>query len=428
VDRRVRDIALRSGRAALPSTVLLALVVAACSGTPQASVDPVIRVVASWTGRELDAFNAVVQPFEDRTGYTVDYTATRDLPGTLSRPLADGHSADLAGLAGPQHMAELARAGRLRDLRETIDLRAYKEAVAPTFIDLGTVDGRLVGVFIRSAVKGLVWFNPAVHTHDTPTTWSELELMVVQMGETKPWCLGLESAEASGWPGTDWIENFLIRQSGTDVYDEWAAGRLAWTSSEVTRAWRAYGKVAAESVVFGGVRAALETNFADAGEPLFSNPPGCLFLQQGSFMPTFWTDDDRRPGRDFDFFPFPEVSPDHHGAVVGAGDLFGLLSDSRPARELIAYLVSAEAQSLWVAAGGGLSVHAKVTAYPDSVSSRAAEMVSGAAQFRFDASDLMPAELNAAFWRGVLDFTADPSRLPTILANLDSIRARVYGS
>jgi len=427
-DRHVRDSAIVASqrRAAMLVAVLLALVSWACSSAPSARNDPVIHVVASWTDRELEAFRAVLRPFEAKTGYRVEYAATRDLQGTLGRQLADRQPPDLAGLAGPQHMAELARAGTLRDLREAIDLRAYKQTVAPTFIDLGTVDGRLVGVFVRSAVKGLIWFNPAVHKHDPPATWSELELMAVQMTDTKPWCLGLASMESSGWPGTDWIENFLIRQAGADVYDEWVAGRLAWTSPEVTRAWKAYGKVAADAVIFGGVPAALETDFAAAGDPLFSDPPGCLFLHQGSFMPTFWQDDGQVAGEDFDFFPFPEMSPEHEGAVIGAGDLFGLLTDSGPARELLAYLVSPDAQSRWVASGGSLSVHAKVSGYPDAVAARAAAMLVQAKQFRFDASDLMAAELNAAFWQGVLDYTEEPSQLSSILENLDAIRERVH--
>jgi len=414
-------------RLAMLGAALMALVLLACGAAPSSSADPVIRVVASWTGRELDAFRKVLSPFEARTGYRVDYVASRDLRGTLAQQVAEGRPPDIAGLAGPPHMADLARAGALRDLADAIDLRAYKDAVAPTFIDLGTVDGHLVGVFIRSTVKGLIWFNPAVHGHEAPATWSELELMTVQMGETTPWCLGLASRESSGWPGTDWIESFLIGQSGVDVYDEWVAGELSWTSAEMVRAWKAFGRIASESTVFGGIRGAIDTDFAEAGEPLFADPPGCLFLHQGSFMPTFWQQDGRVPDRDFDFFPFPEVDPAYRGAVIGAGDLFGLLTDSGPARELLAYLVTPEAQTIWVSTGGALSVHRKVTAYPDTIASRAATMLSQADQFRFDASDLMPGDLNGAFWQGVLDYTEDPSRLSSILAGLDATREDVYG-
>jgi alpha-glucoside transport system substrate-binding protein len=186
--------------------------------------------------------------------------------------------------------------------------------------------------------------------------------------------------------------------------------------------------VAADHAVHGGVAAALETDFRDAGDALFTSPPGCLFLHQASFMPAFWQDAGLRPGRDYDFFPFPEMSPEHSGAVIGAGDLFGLFTADPAAEELLEYLVSQEAQTLWVSAGGALSVHRNVTEYPDAVAAKAAAMLAGADRFRFDASDLMPGALNAAFWQGVLDYSEDPSLLPGILADLEAERLHAYRS
>jgi alpha-glucoside transport system substrate-binding protein len=414
-------------RFTLAGALVGALAVAACTGgsTPPPA-DGVVRVLASWTDRELDAFRTVLDPFESRTGIRVEYTASRDLPGAIAEALAAGTPPDLAGLAGPNHVAELARQGSLRDLSAAIDVRAYKNSVAPTFIDLGTVDGRLVGVFLRSSVKGLIWYNPRVQVRAAPETWADLELMTVRMNEFRPWCVGLESLESSGWPGTDWIENFLLRQSGPDAYDTWVAGTLPWTSSEVRRAWRAFGDIVAEDAVYGGVDGALHTNFADAGGPLFIDPPGCLFLQQGSFMPTFWQEDGLVAGSDFDFFPFPMIDATYANDVVGGGDLFGLLTDNAAARELIAYLISTDAQSVWVGAGGALSIDQAVTQYPDPISARAAELVAGAHHFRFDASDLMPDELNTAFWVGVLEVTEHPERLDDVLAGLEAMRLELY--
>ena len=81
----------------------------------------------------------------------------------------------------------------------------------------------------------------------------------------------------------------------------------------------------------------LATPFDEAGAPLFSEPPGCLFLNQGSFMPAFFADAGAEPGTDFDFFPFPELSASRPTAstVIGAGDLFGLLTESPAAAELM---------------------------------------------------------------------------------------------
>ena len=44
---------------------------------------------------------------------------------------------------------------------------------------------------------------------------------------------------------------------------------------------------------------------------------------------------------------------------------------------------------------------------------------------RFDASDLMPEQMNAAFLQGVLDFVRNPGALDDVLAGLDEVQRRV---
>lgn len=405
----------------------MALIASAC-GTQLPSLSGEVEVLGSWSGEELTTFRAVLEPFEVRTGVSVTYASTRDLEGVLAGRLAAGDPPDVAGLEGPAHMAQLAAASDLRDLGDVLEEGAYRSRVAPTFIDLGTVDGRLVGVFVRSSLKGMIWYNPSVFQLGSPRTWDEFQRMAIQAADSAAsgWCLGLESEESSGWPGTDFIEQFLLREAGVGAYDRWIAGDLAWTSPEVRRAFELFGQVVAEA--YGGSRGALDTDFREAGDPLFSDSPGCLFLHQASFMPIYFGDGDPAdagrpaPGEDFDFFPFPEMTSRAETSVIGAGDLFGMLTNRPEAAELMRYLVSDEAQSIWVARGGSLSVNAGVVDYPDRVSRRAAELLSGADLFGFDASDRMPPAVSQAFNDAVLAVTADRSQLDAVLAQLEAIR------
>jgi len=48
-------------------------------------------------------------------------------------------------------------------------------------------------------------------------------------GDHKPWCVGLESGEATGWPGTDWVEDFMLRLNGADAYDQWVTHEIPFT-------------------------------------------------------------------------------------------------------------------------------------------------------------------------------------------------------
>ena len=400
----------------------------ACGGGSVAAGSSVM-VLGSWTGAEAEAFQAVIRPFEERTGIRVDYTTTRDLRGAIADGLGSGHPADLVGLDGPGHLRELAAGGDLRDLGEVIDLQQYKEAVAPTFVELGSLDGSLLGVFLKATVKGLLWYNPAIFDGQ-PDTFADLQWMSARYldADTQQWCIGLGSGESSGWPGTDLIESFLIHQSGVDAYDRWVTGELPWDSPEVRQAFEAYGRVVAVGAVHGGPAVAIGTRFEHAGDPLFTNPPGCLFLHQASFMPTFFTASAGRAGVGFDFMPFPPMSATDHGAVIGAGDLFGMLTDNLAAAELMRYLVSADAQEILVAHGGALSVDQRVGGYPNDVVRREAAILARAEHFRFDASDLMPAALNRAFLDAVLDYTRSPLRLSAILDRLERTRVTVYGT
>jgi alpha-glucoside transport system substrate-binding protein len=399
---------------------------AACGPADGQVVGGSVRVVGSWEGAEEQAFMAMVRPFEQETGITVDYVGTRDLNGLLWESVAKGQQPDVAGLPGPGQMAEFARHGALIKLENVIDIAQYKSDTVPTFIELGTVDNDLVGVFIKATLKGLIWYNPKMYTLETPTTWGQLEALAARARRegTSTWCVGLESGGTSGWPGTDWIEDILLRQSGPDVYDDWVRGRIPWSSPEIRSAWEMFGEISTDA--HGGPAHVISTHFGDAGNGLFKDPPGCLFHHQATFMTEFFKSRAGAREGEYDFFPFPLIDDRYAGSVTGAGDLFGMFRDTPQARALMRYLVTPEAQEILVRRGGALSVNRRVADYPDDISRRAAEVLSGAQRFRFDASDLMPERMNAAFLQAVIDYVRDPGSLDAILLRLDDVQRRAY--
>jgi alpha-glucoside transport system substrate-binding protein len=436
---RPAETATRAGRRLWAA--VLAVVVFAC-GTPSATDSPgdatagpgartvasdVVRVLGSWEESELETMRSVVAPFEAQTGHQVEFITTRDLKAELEARIAAGYPPDIAGLPGPGFMIELARARQLVDLGTVIDLGSYKRQTAPAFVHLGTVDGRLVGVFLKGTVKGLLWYNPDVFRAGPLDTWARLQhAAMTSVEDVRPWCIGLASGASSGWPGTDWIEDFLLRQSGPQAYDEWIAGRLAWTSPEVRWAFQSFGTVIGDQDVAGGIAGALETHFSRAGDGLFTDPPECLFVHQGTFMSTFLDDAVASSGGRYELMPFPDIDPRFRGALIGAGDLIALLRDTPGSRALLAYLLGEQAQSILVGAGGALSGNVLLQDYPDPRLEQQAQLLAQARIFRFDASDAMPDEMSRAFWQAALDFAADQSRLEEILSRLEAVRASAY--
>jgi alpha-glucoside transport system substrate-binding protein len=403
---------------------------------PTERIGGTVNVLATWGGDEQASFLAMVQPFEERTGIRVQYEGTRDLNAILTTRVQGGNPPDVAGLPGPGQMAELAKAGSLIDLSTVLDMSAMRQQYADDWLKLGQVDGKQVGIFIKSAVKGLIWYSPKALSqggYQIPRTWDELMTLSQRIADsgTTPWCIGLEAGAASGWPGTDWLEDIVLRQAGPDVYDQWDQGKIRWTAPEIKRAWQTWGQIATDPrMVFGGRQAVLATNFGDAGNPMFTSPPRCYFHHQGNFMSNFFTqaNSSLKPGEDFAFFGFPDMDQRYQGTLEVAGDLFGMFRDTPQARALMKYLTTPEAQSIWVKRGGAISPNKQVSLndYPDQIARDSAQLLTGARTVRFDGSDLMPEAMNSAFWKAILDYVNNPDSLDSILTNLDTVQAQAY--
>jgi alpha-glucoside transport system substrate-binding protein len=396
-----------------------------------------VSVLATWGGSEQASFLAMVKPFEDQTGVTVQYEGTRDLNAVLTSRVQGGNPPDLAGLPGPGQMAAFARAGKLTDLGPVLDAAAMKDQYSESWLQLAQVDNKQVGIFIKAALKGLIWYDPAqfskVNGGSSPKTFDDMLSLSNKIAGTgvAPWCMGLESAATSGWPGTDWLSDILLRQSGPDVYDQWYQGKLKWTSPEVKKAWQTWGQIAGDRrMVYGGKQTILSTNFGAAGDPMFSNPPKCYLYDQANFISDFFHTDNPslRPVSDYNFFPFPDIDPKYAGSAVVGGDLFGMFHDTPQARALIKYLTTPEAQAIWVKRGGALSPNKRVASdsFPDQLVGQEAQILSSAKTVRFGAGDLMPDAMTSAFYKAVLDFVQNPSNLDSILANLDKVQADAY--
>ena len=221
--------------------------------------------------------------------------------------------------------------GALKPL-DFVDFAAYEAATPPGFAALGKAsDGKLAGIFTKGAVKGLIWYNTKNWTGDPPATWDELDTKAraAATGDTKQWCIGVESGGDSGWPGTDWIEDFVIRQSGPDGLRR--SGPPASRSGRRPRSRRRSRRSARPSPTPTAARQFVNsTNFGKAANPLFTDtarlpapPPGelhhRLLQERGEAQPA-----------DYDFFVMPDIDPANAGSITGGGDLFGMFNGHAP--------------------------------------------------------------------------------------------------
>jgi alpha-glucoside transport system substrate-binding protein len=412
----------------LATLILLAACLTGC-GNASAST---LTVLASWTDDEGAAFQKVLAGFTARTGIEVRYQGTRAVGQVLAADVQTGNPPDVAVLPNPGELVKYVRSHDLQPLDDVLG-RPPADLYNPQWLRLQTAgQAHLYGVAVKADLKSIIWYNPSRLGSPRPRTWQELLDLSRSAGST-PWCLGLGATPVSGWPGTDWIEDILLHQSGPDTYRQWAAGRLEWTSPQVRQAWTSWGTVLAETLRDGPAPALL-TDFSDAGRGMFTQGPrSCALEHNGSFMMARYgqfASPAPVPGRDFDFFPMPGTDPATADLYEVSADLAAMFTDSPQAKALMAYLASAEGQEIWPSVSGGSAFstnrNANLDVYGDNQVARlVAETLRGGNRLCFDASDLMPATMTDAFQRAAGEFVNDPSRVDTLLAELDQIRAGI---
>jgi alpha-glucoside transport system substrate-binding protein len=425
-------------RTAVVCVVATAMLLAAGAGGSSAAgkLGGTVSVLGTWGGSELDSFNAMVKPFEDRTGAHVEFQGTRDLSAVLQTRVQGGNPPDVAGLPNPGALPALVRSHALKPLGRVLDMTRLAREYPATWLDIGRIGGEPYAIVVKTALKGLVWYDPktlAAEHVTLPQTWADMLAITDRLAGrgTSAWCLGLGSGATSGWPATDWIDMLLLRAAGPAAHDAWVQHKIAWDAAPVREAWAQFGRIAANpKYVYGGPQAVLATDFGEAPFPMFAKPPRCLFHLQATFIEDIiqkqfsWI----RPGADLAFVPMPRIAPPYAGVAQIAGDVFGMFHDTPQARALMRYLVSAEAQAIWVKRGGALSPNKSVPfdAYPDVLSRRAAELLVRAPAARFGAGDMMPPEMTAAFYKGTLDYVVHPDQLRAILAHLEAVARDAY--
>ena len=427
----------RQGISLLP--IFLSLVIlAACGGGEAEDGIGNVNVIHQWvSGGEPESFRSVVAPWEELKGGRVDDLGTRDIVAIVTARVEGGNPPDMGVLAAPGTMQKFAREGKLVALDTFLDMPRIRNEYSQAWVDLCTVDDKLYCIVYKAANKSTVWYDPGTFAEvgaEVPTTWDEMIALSDQLVSDgiHPWSIGVESGGASGWPGTDWIAQIVLSESGPAVYDQWVTHEIPWTDSRIKSAWEKFGQIAlTEGYVPGQADFILSTNFVPAAYLLYESPPkaGMYFL--GSFTQSFIEDQfpDQLIEEDYSFFPFPAIDPQYKGSVTGGADLLVMFNDTEATRSLMEYLSTAAAQQIWVSRGGFVSTNNQVSLdnYPDPLAAKVARQLTAAQVFRFDADDIWGGELQAAFWKGILDYIQDPSKLDSILQGIEAVAAEQLG-
>ncbi|MFJ7150452.1 ABC transporter substrate-binding protein [Streptomyces sp. NPDC100445] len=397
-------------RLALVATCLAVLAAAVVVGVRALGAEPTVTLLANWTGKDERLFReAVIAPFEHKYHVRVDYQGSSAESQVLGAEVEAGTPPDVVVLTGPGELAEYARQKNL----VALDGLVARDDFGPSWAT-PLADGHVYWFPLKADVKSLVWYPAGVDARQR----AEAAKRPAQ------WCVGMGSGATSGWPGTDWIEDILLQQSGPRLYARWARGDLSWRSKPVRRAWTTWGGLIGAGGDRDLVRRVLKTLYGRASQPIATVPRGCTLEHQGTFI----RKEDRWVAADGRYDPSARHIP---GATGGdawevSGDLVALLHATPQAERLIRYLASPEAQRAWSAAESAFTVSAGAQPAAGSADSAwhrslARVLRDGHAVHCFDASDAMPPSVRDAFAEAAIEYVAHPGHLEALLRSLDTL-------
>ena len=378
-----------------------------------------LTVFGPWLGPDQANVEKVLAKFAEKSGHDVRYTGSDNFEQQIVVDSEAGSAPNIAAFPQPGLAADMAKRGFLTPLKSgTGDWIKSNYAAGQSWVDLGTYANKegqdnLYGFFYKVDVKSLVWYSPENFEdagYEVPNSMEELKALtdkIVADGGT-PWCIGLGSGGATGWPATDWVEDMLLRTQSPDVYDQWVKNEIPFTDDRIIAAIDEFGAFARnDKYVAGGAGAVASTDFRDSPKGLFSSPPQCYMHRQASFIPAFFPEG-TKVGQDADFFYFPAYKEKSLGTpVLGAGTLWAITNENQAAHDLIEYLQSPEAHEIWMGLSGFLTPHKGVNPdkFADPTLRKMNEILLSSTTFRFDGSDLMPGGVGAgSFWTGMVDY------------------------
>jgi alpha-glucoside transport system substrate-binding protein len=386
------------------------------------------------TGEEVTVYTSIVAPedkphidswklFTTCTGATPKYEGSKEFETQLKVRVQAGNPPDIAYVPQPGLLQTLVATGKVVEAPSQVSDNVDKW-FGEDWKSYGSVDGTFYAAPLGANVKSFVWYSPKMFKDngwEIPQTWDDMLALSDEIAGTgiKPWCAGIESGEATGWPATDWLEDVLLRSAGPDVYDQWVAHDIPFNDDQIAEALDNVGEILKnDKYVNGGigdVSSIATTAFQDGGLPILDGK--CAMHRQASFYAANWPEgtDVSENGDVFAFY-LPPMGEEFGNPVLGGGEFVAAFSDDPAVQAFQTYLstdvwanekAKATPNGGWVSANTGLDIN-NLASPIDKLSGEILQDPD--AVFRFDGSDMMPGEVGAgSFWKEMTNWITGES-------------------
>ncbi|WP_210508496.1 ABC transporter substrate-binding protein [Naasia sp. SYSU D00057] len=355
------------------------------------------RLIASWAD------------FATCTGIEINYQGSRDFETNIAQLAEGGNAPDIGIVPQPGLVALLAQNGYLRPAAQSVSDNVDK-FWSPDWKQYATIDGTFYGAPMLASVKGFIWYSPSEFEekgYEIPTTLDELMTLtetIAAEGDHLPWCAGVESGGATGWPATDWIEDMVLRLHGPDVYDQWVTHEIPFNDPRIVEAIDAAGEYL-KNPEFIDTQSIVSTPFQEGGLPILDGT--CSLHHQASFYEVNWGEGvNVAPDGDVYAFLMPPAEAGGDLQVTGGGETVVAFHEGDAIDAVMTHMSSDVFANLRVSEGGTVSANNGVD--PENASSPLLQQTIEILQdpnttFRYDGSDLMPGAVGSnSFWKGMI--------------------------
>jgi alpha-glucoside transport system substrate-binding protein len=374
-----------------------------------------VSIYSSIRDAEADVLQESWKQFEHCTGIKIKYEGSAEFEAQLPVRVEGGDAPDITFVPQPGLLARFANAGKLKPASAETKAMAEKN-YSPDWLKYATVNGTFYGAPLGANVKSFVWYSPKTFKEkgwQVPTTWADLLALSDKIAATgeKPWCAGIESGDATGWPATDWIEDLMLRTVAPEVYDQWTTHAIPFNDPAVVNALNEAGKILKNPKYvnggYGDVKSIAATSFQEAGLPILQGK--CALHRQASFYANQWPKGTKvTEDGDVYAFYFPSIDPAKGKPVLGGGEFVVSFADRPEVQKVQTYLASAEYANGRAKLGNNVSANKglDVSNVPNPIDKLSVQILQDPnTVFRFDGSDLMPAAVGAGtFWKGMIEW------------------------
>ncbi len=421
----------RRGRTSLLVGLALAIAAAlAGCGSGGGSNDNTVTIWMSVDQPVFDGLKKEMQAKAKAEGITVKLSKVTDINSLIMTKIQANDAPDIALIPQPGVVSNIVKRNKAFPLDDVVDMNALKDNMLPGALDAGTFNGKLYGLLASANVKSLVFYNKKAWDkagYQTPQSIDELNTLTekIKSDGNVPWCFGIESDTATGWPATDWFEELVMKYGGAQTYNDWVTHKVKFDSDVVRKAGEEIQKLLLTPGNTPGSRKAIaSTNFGDADNPMWNDKPGCWMMKQGSFITAFFPDNVVKNFKtDVGVFGFPPATAGEKAPVLGGGDLAVLLNDSDAAKKAMKLLSETDIGNEAAKNGSSyLSPHSDfdTSLYTNPLTVEASKVANSGSALLFDGSDQMPGEVGAgSFWKEATKWITGQEDLSSMLKNID---------